>query len=258
MIFDSYFRIGDGHQVCEDYAAHGENYAIVSDGCSAGEQSDWGARLYTVLAARLLSCTHLQPTDDTFYKFINRSVRAKLIELGLPKSANLASLGILTKQSASLFGDGSIVLVKNNGNIVHIEIEYDNNSPFYPCYLDLPTTASYFNDTWHHRTVTTTTYATSRIYKDEEKLTTIETGLYTVHLDKDVVKSFVFSDGLTSFTTPSGFIPHTTELIRELILSKLTTHGFIQRRSKRFFKQYCVEKDIRNHDDFSIGAMLDV
>jgi hypothetical protein len=49
MITDSYFEQGVTHEVCEDYALHGQNYAIVCDGCSNGGgpriDSDWGARL---------------------------------------------------------------------------------------------------------------------------------------------------------------------------------------------------------------------
>src|SRR6478609_9515831 len=49
---DSYFEIGAGHTTCEDYAFHGSfrvdtkpfYFAVVSDGCSASKDSDFGSR----------------------------------------------------------------------------------------------------------------------------------------------------------------------------------------------------------------------
>lgn len=49
LITDSYFQQGTTHDICEDYALHGSNYVVLSDGCSNGGgpslESDWGSRL---------------------------------------------------------------------------------------------------------------------------------------------------------------------------------------------------------------------
>lgn len=54
MLGDSFFEQGVTHEVCEDYARHGTEYAILSDGCSNGGgpriDSDWGARLLVMAA----------------------------------------------------------------------------------------------------------------------------------------------------------------------------------------------------------------
>ena len=45
----SFFTIGSTHLVCEDYALHGKDYVILSDGCSNGGgpriHTDWGSRI---------------------------------------------------------------------------------------------------------------------------------------------------------------------------------------------------------------------
>lgn len=49
MLSDSFFQQGATHEVCEDYALHGEGHVVLSDGCSNGGgpslETDWGARL---------------------------------------------------------------------------------------------------------------------------------------------------------------------------------------------------------------------
>lgn len=58
MLSDSFFQQGVTHEVCEDYAIHGDGYAIVSDGCSNGGgpriDTDFGARLLAKSAERHL------------------------------------------------------------------------------------------------------------------------------------------------------------------------------------------------------------
>lgn len=49
MKADSFFEQGTTHEVCEDYSTHGEDYAIISDGCSKQGNlkidTDWGSRI---------------------------------------------------------------------------------------------------------------------------------------------------------------------------------------------------------------------
>lgn len=56
MLAESFFHQGDGHEVCEDYAVHGDGYIFVSDGCSnAGGgsiDSDVGARIMCLQSKR--------------------------------------------------------------------------------------------------------------------------------------------------------------------------------------------------------------
>ncbi len=69
MHADSVYVIGDGHQVCEDYARSGcfsdmwisedglrsaVHYALVSDGCSGSKDTDIGSRLIINAAERMI------------------------------------------------------------------------------------------------------------------------------------------------------------------------------------------------------------
>lgn len=72
MITDSFFQIGTTHEVCEDYALHGKDYAVISDGCSNGGgqriDTDWGSRLLCKIAAAQLPLH----ADYKWDKFIDR------------------------------------------------------------------------------------------------------------------------------------------------------------------------------------------
>ncbi len=48
METNSFYQIGKEHKVCEDYASCGIEpfpYAILSDGCSTGKNTDIGSRI---------------------------------------------------------------------------------------------------------------------------------------------------------------------------------------------------------------------
>ena len=63
MIYtDSIFKIGSSHEVCEDYAYAGAEFAGISDGCSGSNNTDVGARLLLHSAYRqTLDC---EPDPD--------------------------------------------------------------------------------------------------------------------------------------------------------------------------------------------------
>lgn len=58
MLVESFFHQGEGHEVCEDYAVHGDGFFVLSDGCSnAGGgsiDSDCGARILCHISKPLL------------------------------------------------------------------------------------------------------------------------------------------------------------------------------------------------------------
>ena len=53
VVTDSFFIKGSTHKICEDYAAHNEHMAVLSDGCSTAEDTHIGAML--LCEHRLLS-----------------------------------------------------------------------------------------------------------------------------------------------------------------------------------------------------------
>lgn len=109
MRTDSFFEQGVTHEVCEDYALHGDEYVIVSDGCSNGGgpriHSDWGSRLLCKAAEQ-----HLHRTDspNDFAAFVCSTAAAQISSF-----PNLDA-NCLTATLMTLLGDGK-VLVAGDG-----------------------------------------------------------------------------------------------------------------------------------------------
>ena len=118
MNADSTFTIGSSHQVCQDYAVAGLRndrglasqrnrlaYAVVSDGCSSSIDSDFGSRLLSKAAERLiLSEDHAAP-DDARLLHEAASLRALRLarKVGLdPTSVDATLLTQLPGRSTSI------------------------------------------------------------------------------------------------------------------------------------------------------------
>lgn len=88
MQADAFFEQGVTHEVCEDYAIAGDNYVIVSDGCSNGGgpriDSDWGSRI------------------------ICKSAEQHIKELSKGTNVFLDLVGVTAKMQLSLFPNLSI------------------------------------------------------------------------------------------------------------------------------------------------------
>jgi hypothetical protein len=58
MAADAFFRMGSHHKVCQDYAVSGifagRPYAMLADGCSSSQDTDYGARFLVSAASRRL------------------------------------------------------------------------------------------------------------------------------------------------------------------------------------------------------------
>ena len=135
MLSDSYFEQGTTHEVCEDYAVHGENYAIVSDGCSNGGgpsiNTDWGARFLCRAAEE-----HIEQFDPDF---LIDEIKNRIVYMmaGFPKiqpdclTATLMMLRVLNgKFHAFTIGDGVVGGKRKDGRWkIHV-IDF-NSAPFY-------------------------------------------------------------------------------------------------------------------------------
>lgn len=111
MLADSIFEQGVTHDVCEDYALHGDGYAIVSDGCSSGSHTDWGSRLITKAAEQHL---HRQRQHAMqFYQAVGGTVLTQTRSfINLPDTCLTATL-MTVQQIGDVFkvfamGDGVI------------------------------------------------------------------------------------------------------------------------------------------------------
>jgi len=149
MLSDSYFEQGITHEVCEDYAVHGENYAIISDGCSNGGgpriDSDWGARLLCKSAEEQVA----QFDPNILIPLIGS--RAKMLMSSLPKlgpeclTATLMMMRVLDGNfHAFTIGDGVVGGKRKDGRWkIHV-IKFPQG-PFYLKYNIFGEEKSFFN-----------------------------------------------------------------------------------------------------------------
>ena len=176
---DSHFEIGSSHQVCQDFAVHGEwensefgrvIWGIVSDGCSGSKHTDTGARvLVHMMDAVIRQYLDLYPE---FFTHSAEQLQSHLYtglmgacpnktsnmvhvarSLGLDMSALDATLWVLvavTVNGKTTFkvvgwGDGEIVARLNGENSIRC-VDYPSGAPYYLSYhLDDQRNVAYFN-----------------------------------------------------------------------------------------------------------------
>lgn len=134
MISDSFFEIGTTHEVCEDYAISGNNYAVVSDGCSnSGHRidTDWGSRILCKSAQ-----AHIEEFDsDEFVKKVLQTSKESLVSIPSLIQESLTATLLTLRVVENCFqiisiGDGVIGAKNKNGDwTIHV-IEYPKG-PYY-------------------------------------------------------------------------------------------------------------------------------
>ena len=151
MIVDSFYQQGNSHEVCEDYALHGDNFAIVSDGCSNGGgssiESDWGSRLLCKAAEdniRLLN-------PDQFISVVaGQTVVMKNSLPNLNPKCLTATLMVLRalddKFQALVVGDGVIGGKRRDGRWKIHTINFSGGAPYYLKYKMYGEDAFYFTE----------------------------------------------------------------------------------------------------------------
>ena len=152
---DDYFHIGHEHVVagkpCQDYALSGLSggvaYATVSDGCSTGGNTDVGARLVALSAAKAihtLGDAVTGPKRDYAVEAIVFHQQTILNEvktlLSVTRNDMLATClyAVVSERGGFVHvrGDGVVAFVKRNGSILLHRFDWANNTPFYPEYLN--------------------------------------------------------------------------------------------------------------------------
>ena len=143
---DTFLKIGKTHQECEDYIVSGWNphqHVILSDGCSSSKQTEMGARILCHLAKQYITYRR----QDYRYPFLDYDEMGNWIihnagltarQLGLKTSCLDATLIIAyvhdDRVHIYMYGDGVVVIQRNDGQIAMMEIEYTKNAPNYLSY----------------------------------------------------------------------------------------------------------------------------
>lgn len=124
---------------CQDYAASGEGWVIASDGCSGGDETDLGSRIWTLALASLLKKfgPMVLCRRRALASRLNVLVSPWLDKVGpLDGLATLVALGVRNKHLvASIAGDGGFIFRLKNGEFFAVEVSYSENKPLYIDYF---------------------------------------------------------------------------------------------------------------------------
>jgi len=281
MNVDAFFTKGTTHTVCQDYARTGwkedHPYAIISDGCSAAPDSDFGARLLTQ-AAESYIFRDTEMGDQAFGHAIIAKADTFASALSLNPTALNATLLIVQSRgpgsvSARIIGDGVMAWkAKDDGRIVIHNVIYPSGAPYYLQYERNPEDKNQYLEQfggrcdvdrwdagwekvtdWHHYE-----------YKSFSTLY-IPSISWTLSF-KEVHWMALFSDGVTQFMRPEKST--TTKRLEhvpvEEVVAEFTNFkpqdnpnysgGFVQRRARRVFKDH---PEWQNTDDFSMAVIAE-
>ncbi|MBP9821866.1 MAG: protein phosphatase 2C domain-containing protein [Candidatus Pacebacteria bacterium] len=255
---DHYFHIGAAHyssgKPCQDYSISGSNgteaYAIVSDGCSTGGNTDVGARVLALATLQALKDSHLfVGRADMDSRLIASAQQATLkstqLMLGLNRVDMLSTCAYIFINQNSGFvhvqGDGVIALRYRNGETMMFRSDWTKNAPFYPAYDDAD--AITFIDRIHGGNVVEATMSikqcSSRVEEENINLIPFQDARsgFVVELSREKLSELefiaVFSDGVTQVEGVSW-----QEAVSSLLAFKNTTGEFAKRRMIRGIKDF--------------------
>lgn len=276
---DSYFTNGKVNKVCQDYVIHGETpvpYVILCDGCSSSKFTDVGARILAHSAKEALNV--LRPyyserlrwdTDEEQWDNFGQSAiifsSQAIKHLGLPSECldstlmvlfHIESLNILR---CFIYGDGSIIFIKNNEPDMIYTYSFEGNAPYYLSYrVDTERRNLYakfaenFNSTIKKR-------KQSHLFKEFSYANS--SGLYHHYelIDiplNDYNGALISSDGISSFVNHETTDRLSIENITKEFTSFKNYNGeFIKRRIKRAVEDLG-KQQIYNTDDIGVGGII--
>jgi hypothetical protein len=151
---DHHFYIGHTHirggTPCQGYATsgviEGMAYAVISDGCSTGGETDVGSRLVALSTKSAIKeswAVNKQLLDNSKPHEIALAQRVMLSgvseSLGLVRNDLLATVVYAWFCSKGGFihvrGDGVVATKYRNGRIQAVRFDWADNTPFYPAYV---------------------------------------------------------------------------------------------------------------------------
>lgn len=124
---------------CQDYTVSGEGWAVVSDGCSGGKETDLGSRIWALALAKTLR--EFGPSVLTRRLWLHDHLIAMaspwLDQIGpLDGLATLVAIGMHEERLFGVMaGDGGFVLSLRDESFVVIEVSYSDNKPMYIDYF---------------------------------------------------------------------------------------------------------------------------
>jgi hypothetical protein len=271
MHCDSFFSKGKSHLVCQDYAYSGiidggNQVVVVSDGCSAAKDTDFGSR-FLVRSAVICGSNlrHLDFQSNIFGEALIRSSIRYAYQFGVGMLLSPTSLDatLLYAESdgesvkATISGDGVVFGLRRDGIVDVFNFEYPSGGPFYPSYLlDEKRFGHYKEEFSANRTVSVqSVHIETGNEKDTSNLTIPYLGSYenqtnaVIQFDVNAYSYIgISSDGILTVGKPL------IDVVIDLLSFKNNTGQFVTRRVKRFLKN-CTKENIYPTDDISVSVI---
>ena len=261
---DWFLKKGSSHKVCEDYVICGNDYLILSDGCSQSPFTDVGSRVLCMAAAggiNTLMKRGILPDYEVFGMTVARQAASIIRTMNLPKESLNATLLIAWKMGPMVhtfvYGDGHVYCEyegENGEQSIHLySYEYgdpenpETNAPLYLSYWLEQKDLDTYRDNFGENNLTVKFNGSPRDKEVNGKFD----HLIFPSLWKNIA---IFSDGVESFTKPGVEKLDHVEVIEELTSFKNYNGEFIRRRANGAFRYYNKEGIIHT-DDLSVAGL---
>jgi len=264
---DSYFFIGKTHEVCQDYAANTYSSAVVCDGCSGSPNTDFGSRILSrlILDSGLTFNKDGDKDSVAHFDLIYLINKANIIAENLSLKNDCLDSTILYLQDNEdtvevlMIGDGTLAVLKNDGNINTIDISFPSGAPRYLNYYNNEVRSKQYTEQF------TNTKLVQNFDLPCKNFNCVRTEdwFYTTTIEKKDNKAILLmSDGVHSFlkptTTLSGKMMESVsyvEVLKEILDFKGFGGRFIQRRMHWFQNKIMPKLGWQNDDDISMCGM---
>ena len=272
MNTDTFFTQGNSHRVCQDYAIHGPNYVIISDGCSSAPDTDFGARLMAKAAQHNINQSHL----ESWYQLIlnNAEYYAKGMDLNVDSLFATLLMAKVEEDTikVAVRGDGAVAVKYKGGDLdgciaVMKTVFPDSAPPYLRYFLNGLDTMSYFGSAGkreyqEHYYILFPDKMPSNLEIHPREFTPDFESYPTYEFKKSAVECIaVFSDGVSAFqeiinkgSSKSTILVPEYEIIREMMAFRGYQGEFVQRRCQRAFDTFDKNGWVA-FDDFSIGVI---
>lgn len=275
MKFDSHFIKGSTHQVCQDHAIvkslPNRLIGVISDGCSIINYSDGTSKLHPCsdiasgiicqvavnVMETLCKREEFKEVTHNFTELVSQKLSAIRLISGMDNIGD-ATLSLMTNNdNITCFvtiGDG-IVFYEDDDYYTLVIREYSPNAPMYLSYL--MTSERYKHYENNKVTLTKSKYRYNKNWeKVNENIQTINNkpfSLVNIDVARDIKKSAIFSDGITSvYTKTQRQQIQTHQVVKDLLNFKTLGGEFVKRRLSSFLKR----NDIILADDISMSVFI--
>ena len=292
MIADSYFEIGNTHEVCQDYALSGKlndnlSYAIITDGCSQSHKEcgevDLGARVVAYAARDALfqffnketelidnrgNGSHFASMRGTISQHVLRKIKDIRYSLQLNEIYSDSTLIVAISDSklayVFMFGDGGVIIKTKGDEIIYDEVSYLSSAPYYISYDNKERENLYIKEfgnspVIHSRYMIPFNGDIESVKVSHNQAKEINYSIYdfSSFIYNDFSSISITSDGIKSFQSleSENKEVEAIKMAKRFVDFKSKSQVFLKRRMLMIKKENANSK-ITHYDDISVASIL--